>query len=63
VVRHGTTTVLVGNCSLGTAFGSQKQGEQDPIVDCFTRVENMPKSVLRKSVAALAKTAHGEGRG
>ena len=24
VVRHGTTTVLVGNCSLGTSFGSQK---------------------------------------
>ena len=21
VVRHGTTTVLVGNCSLGTSFG------------------------------------------
>ena len=22
-VRHGTTTVVVGNCSLGTAFGAQ----------------------------------------
>ena len=53
VVRHGTTTVLVGNCSLGTCFGSQLEGEQDPIVDCFTRVENIPKSVLRKSVAAI----------
>ncbi len=46
VVRHGTTTVLIGNCSLGTCFGSQLQGEQNPIVDCFTRVENIPKSVL-----------------
>ena len=48
VVRHGTTTVLVGNCSLGTSFGSQKSGNQEPIVDCFTRVENIPKAVLRK---------------
>ena len=45
VVRHGTTTVLVGNCSLGTCFGKQQEGDQDPIVDCFTRVENIPKSV------------------
>ena len=48
VVRHGTTTVLVGNCSLGTSFGTQQSGEQEPIVDCFTRVENIPKAVLRK---------------
>ncbi|MDG1461458.1 MAG: amidohydrolase family protein [Luminiphilus sp.] len=48
VVRHGTTTVVVGNCSLGTSFGSQKTGDQEPIVDCFTRVENIPKAVLRK---------------
>lgn len=53
VVRHGTTTVLVGNCSLGTCFGRQQTGEQNPIVDCFTRVENMPKSVLRKCVEAV----------
>jgi len=25
VVRHGTTTVLVGNCSLGTCFGRQQK--------------------------------------
>ncbi len=49
-VRHGTTTVVVGNCSLGTAFGSQRSGDDDPILDCFTRVENIPKSVLRKVV-------------
>lgn len=53
VVRHGTTTVLVGNCSLGTCFGKQQEGEQNPIVDCFTRVENIPKSVLNKCVDAV----------
>ena len=47
-VRHGTTTVLVGNCSLGTCFGTQREGGQDPIIDCFTRVENIPKSVLSR---------------
>jgi N-acyl-D-aspartate/D-glutamate deacylase len=53
VVRHGTTTVLVGNCSLGTCFGRQQSGAQNPIVDCFTRVENIPKSVLRQCVEAV----------
>jgi N-acyl-D-aspartate/D-glutamate deacylase len=53
VVRHGTTTVLVGNCSLGTCFGNQLEGEQNPIVDCFTRVENIPKSVLAKCVEVI----------
>jgi N-acyl-D-aspartate/D-glutamate deacylase len=53
VVRHGTTTVLVGNCSLGTCFGQQVEGGQNPIVDCFTRVENIPKSVLQKCVDAV----------
>jgi N-acyl-D-aspartate/D-glutamate deacylase len=47
-VRHGTTTVVVSNCSLGLAFGNQREGEQDPIVDCFARVENVPKPVLRR---------------
>ncbi|PLW67696.1 N-acyl-D-amino-acid deacylase family protein [Pseudohalioglobus lutimaris] len=60
VVRHGTTTVLVGNCSLGTCFGSQLEGDQDPIVDCFTRVENIPKSVLRKCVEAVSWQSTGE---
>jgi N-acyl-D-aspartate/D-glutamate deacylase len=55
VVRHGTTTVLFGNCSLGTCFGTQRNGSgQDPIVDCFTRVENIPKPVLRKCVDAIS---------
>ena len=53
VVRHGTTTVVVGNCSLGTCFGKQLEGEQNPIVDCFTRVENIPKSVLNKCVDVI----------
>ncbi|MEM9705143.1 MAG: N-acyl-D-glutamate deacylase [Pseudomonadota bacterium] len=47
-VRHGTTTVVVANCSLGMAFGSQREGDADPIVDCFARVENVPKHILRK---------------
>src|SRR5262245_19537929 len=49
-VRHGTTTVVVGNCSLGTAFGAQRRDGEDPILDCFARVENVPKPVLRKVV-------------
>ncbi|GAB3291443.1 N-acyl-D-amino-acid deacylase family protein [Parahaliea aestuarii] len=53
VVRHGTTTVLFGNCSLGNCFGKQIEGDQNPIVDCFTRVENIPKKVLAKSVEAV----------
>lgn len=61
VVRHGTTTVLFGNCSLGTCFGHQRDGAgQDPIVDCFTRVENIPKSVLRKCVDAVDWDTTGE---
>lgn len=47
-VRHGTTTVVMSNCSLGLAFGAQRSGEDDPIVSCFARVENMPKPVLRQ---------------
>jgi N-acyl-D-aspartate/D-glutamate deacylase len=46
VVRHGTTTTVMSNCSLGLAFGNQRTAEQDPIVDCFARVENIPKPVL-----------------
>ncbi len=49
VVRHGTTSVIVGNCSIGLAFGAQRTNDQDPIVDCFARVENIPKPVLAKA--------------
>ena len=45
--RHGTTTVVIANCSLGLAYGSQRRDGADPIVDCYARVENIPKSVLR----------------
>lgn len=47
-VRHGTTSVVVANCSLGLAFGAQRSDGIDPIVDCFARVENVPKHVLSK---------------
>jgi N-acyl-D-aspartate/D-glutamate deacylase len=47
-VRHGTTTAVVSNCSLGLAFGAQRKNGTDPIVDCFARVENVPKHVLRR---------------
>jgi len=46
-LRHGTTTVVMSNCSLGLAFGAQRVEGDDPIVSCFARVENMPKHVLR----------------
>jgi len=46
-VRHGTTTVVIANCSLGLAFGAQRKEGADPIVDCYARVENIPKEVLR----------------
>ena len=53
VVRHGTTTVVVSNCSLGLAFGRQNRNGEEPIVDCFARVENMPKHVLQKAAARV----------
>lgn len=52
-VRHGTTTVVTSNCSLGLAFGNQRRDGQDPVVDCFARVENIPKPIL----AAVAEKA------
>ena len=45
--RHGTTSVVIANCSLGLAFGSQRDGTNDPIVSCNARVENIPKTVLK----------------
>ena len=45
--RHGTTSVVIANCSLGLAFGTQRDGTNDPIVSCYARVENIPKSVLK----------------
>jgi len=48
VVRHGTTTAVVANCSIGVPFGRQNKDGHDPVVSCFARVENIPKSVLRR---------------
>ena len=45
--RHGTTSVVISNCSLGLAFGNQRDGVNDPIVSCYARVENIPKHVLK----------------
>jgi len=53
VVRHGTTTVVVSNCSLGLAFGRQNRNGEEPIVDCFARVENIPKHVLSRAAAQV----------
>ncbi|MEL7401488.1 MAG: N-acyl-D-glutamate deacylase, partial [Pseudomonadota bacterium] len=53
-VRHGTTTVVIANCSLGLAFGNQRDGKNDPIVDCFARVENLPKHVLRSGADGVS---------
>ncbi len=49
-VRHGTTTAVIGNCSIGAAFGAQIDNGESALVSCFTRVENIPKSVLQKVV-------------
>ena len=40
-LRHGTTTVVMGNCSISAAVG-----KDEDIVDLFCRVENMPAQVL-----------------
>ncbi|MCO5249081.1 MAG: amidohydrolase family protein [Chitinophagales bacterium] len=40
-LRHGVTTVIIGNCSLSAAIG-----KDEDIVDLFCRVENMPAKVL-----------------
>ena len=45
--RHGTTSVVIANFNLGLAFGSQRDGTNDPIVSCYARVENIPKTVLK----------------
>lgn len=53
-VRHGTTSVVMSNCSLGIAFGKQSPEDaplwDNPIVDCFARVENIPKEVLISAI-------------
>lgn len=58
--RHGTTSVVIANCSLGLAFGNQRDGAIDPIVDCYARVENMPKGVLRRCADSVTWTGPQE---
>jgi N-acyl-D-aspartate/D-glutamate deacylase len=60
VVRHGTTTVVMSNCSIGVTYGHQRRDGEDPIVDCFARVENMPKPVLAR-VATLCTWTGSQG--
>ena len=55
-VRHGTTSVVMSNCSLGMAYGSlanPDNPDENPIVDCFARVENMPKAVLESCLEGV----------
>ncbi|MGE0534374.1 MAG: amidohydrolase family protein [Pirellulales bacterium] len=40
-VRHGVTTIVMGNCSLSAAIGSKKD-----VLDLFCRVESLPRDVL-----------------
>lgn len=42
-VRHGVTTVVMGNCSLSAAVGSRKD-----VLDLFCRVESLPRDVLAR---------------
>lgn len=58
--RHGTTTVAIANCSLGLAFGNQRSDGFDPIVDCYARVENIPKPVLRACADKVTWKTPGE---
>ena len=41
-VRHGVTTVVMGNCSLSLALGDAEQ-----LIDLFSRVENLSKETLK----------------
>ena len=58
--RHGTTSVVIANCSLGLAFGAQRDGTNDPIVSCYARVENIPKHVLRHCADKISWSSPGD---
>ena len=50
VTRHGTTTIVIGNCSIGLAFGLEEIGDDrqtNSVVSCFARVENLPRSMIQ----------------
>ncbi|NNE58537.1 MAG: amidohydrolase family protein [Hellea sp.] len=59
-VRHGTTTVVMSNCSLGLAFGAQRNNGDDPVVSCFARVENIPKPLLKTAADKIYWNNSGE---
>jgi N-acyl-D-aspartate/D-glutamate deacylase len=42
-VRHGVTTVVMGNCSLSAALGTKTD-----VLDLFCRVESLPREVLSR---------------
>ncbi len=42
-VRHGVTTVIMGNCSLSLAMGREKD-----LIDQFCRVENLPRPIIER---------------
>jgi N-acyl-D-aspartate/D-glutamate deacylase len=41
-IRHGVTSVLMGNCSISSTLGSEEE-----LVSLFARVENMPVPVIQ----------------
>jgi N-acyl-D-aspartate/D-glutamate deacylase len=51
VTRFGTTDVVLGNCSIGAAFGNLKyvfKGNRSALADCFARVESLPKNLVEQ---------------
>jgi N-acyl-D-aspartate/D-glutamate deacylase len=46
-VRHGVTTVVMGNCSLSLAIGSA-----DQLANVFERVETLPRPLIQKWLKA-----------
>lgn len=52
-VRHGVTTVVMGHCSLSLTFGKPQD-----LADIFTRVENIPRELVGRWLAA-AQPADG----
>jgi N-acyl-D-aspartate/D-glutamate deacylase len=51
-VRHGVTSVVMGNCSL-----SLTAGRPEDLADIFLRVESMPAGLVRKWLARSASCA------
>ena len=49
-VRHGVTSVVMGNCSLSVAMGDPQD-----LADIFLRVEALPKELITKWLAQTAR--------